>query len=277
MNDYVLAIESMRFHAADTARRVLFVVVAALVAVCAVVGMNAALANVDALRAGLVVNVFLEPNATKIQSETALGLLRRLDGIDSLTVQSPEETQRAFAERFGNDIDRLLPESPFPIAITLHPKADERSPRGLQAIASRAEGIRSVADVVVREEFAQAVEARRAQTTLLVWLVGVVLVLAVLLLLWSALNANHVSHTHHTHHAHQPRSFAEGLLTATLGVVLAALLTVALWMLLATRLVWLGSLSKLPVVWTLVGVYAASVLLSAPQALVALGDDSGDA
>jgi hypothetical protein len=236
------------------------VAVATLLALVATAAVSIAVEVLRAEQALLVVNVVLEHSANKVQTETALGLLRRIEGVDSLTVFSPEQTQRHFAERFGNDMDKLLAESPFVTAVVLHLEPELRTTSGLSAIAAQAKTIKSVSDVQYHEQFAQATDTRAAQTAFCSWLGGAVVSMAVIALLAAGLRRGYrqialsggsdtaqyrVSAAVSIPHSSYP------LVVAFVGIAVGAIIGVSLWLGFAERLPWLANAPRLPFIGVL--------------------------
>jgi cell division protein FtsX len=245
-----------RTHVADTARRAFAVAVATLLAASAATGISAALRSANELQARLVVVVFLDASASKIQIETATGLLRRLDGVDSVSVATSEAVQRAFAGRFGNDIDRLLPENPFPAQITLHLAPEFRTASGLQATTTKAERVKNVAEAAYSQAFAEAVDTRHKETVVVAWLTGGMVACAVLILLLSAIvNVWRIS---------DGWPFYEAFV-GFVGIVLGMTLFTAGWMLFARQLTWLAASSTAPALWAGCGMLLAVLLVCTGQ------------
>lgn len=245
-----------RTHVADALQRAFAVAVATVLVATTAIGITAALRGVALLRAKLTVAVFLDAGASKVQTETTTGLLRRLEGVDSISIKTPEMVQREFASRFGNDIDRLLPENPFPSQVTLYPDDELRTKSGLEALCGKAERIRNVAEASYSAAFAEAVDTRRREAVLAAWLASGMIVCAMLLLVWNAT-------------AHAPLA-PNGIpmyavFVGLVGICAGALMAASGWLVLIRELTWLADVPRSPVVWSFIGMFVVMLLFCAAQ------------
>ncbi len=240
----------LRRNVATSVRFVVTSTVATVLVTLTAIGIIAALRDVRELSDYLVLTVFLEPNTGKTAVEGVRRILSDMSGVDSVRVQSSEEVQRTFAERFSSDLDRLLPDNPFPPVLTAHVASEKRNVEALDSLAGRARTLRNVVSATFDREFTEAVERRSHQVWYSVWIVGTILAVVIVVMLWNASQ----SLTTDT----PPVGF--GIITSTLGTLVGCGIVWCVWWWMRPYSTWLQHIPIGSLVWSIVGVLTLSIM-----------------
>jgi len=240
----------LRRNVATSVRFVVTSTVATVLVTLTAIGIIAALYDVREVSTYLVVTVFLEPNTGKTGTEGVRRVLSEMSGVDSVRVQSSEEVQRTFAERFSSDLDRLLPDNPFPPVLTVHVASEKRSVEGLDSLAERARKLRNVAEATFNRGFTEAVERRAKQVWHSVWVLGICIAVVVVVMLWNSSQGLLIETP--------PLGF--GIVTSVCGTMLGCAMVWALWWWLRPMLDWLQHVPIASLAWSVLGVLALSIM-----------------
>jgi cell division transport system permease protein len=117
---------------------------------------------IDALRARLEMEAFLQEPLTGDEITSLIATVSAVDGVEKVTFISKEDAALIFKQEFGEDINRVLEFNPLPPSLKITLKEPYRNSVSAQNIAGRLSATQGIESVVYRKTLLELIDQRAA-------------------------------------------------------------------------------------------------------------------